>query len=107
MPSPAHPLTARLGPVWRDANIRSGPSLTSPVIRLDQPGHVPHYTADAFAHGDEVTEDQHPGGLITSAVWFRLTTGGWSSAVNFDPATITALLDGAATVTPHPPHTTP
>ncbi|AWI32768.1 hypothetical protein AB0K47_26155 [Streptomyces tirandamycinicus] len=98
-PSPEyHALTARLGPVWRDANIRSGPSLDSPVIRLVQPDASVSYESEGWSPGDEVVEDQHRDGVITSSVWFRLTAGGWSSAVNFEPVAVAGLLDRAVTV---------
>ncbi|PRH79879.1 hypothetical protein C6N75_07260 [Streptomyces solincola] len=92
---------APLGPVWRDSNIRSGPSLDSPVIRLDLPDAAAGYRAEGWSPGDEVVEDQHPGGVITSSVWFRLAGGGWSSAVNFEPRAVEALLAGSVAVAPH------
>lgn len=91
-----HVLPSRLGPVWRDANVRSGPSLDSPVIRLLLPDTSVGYEAEGWSAGDEVVEDQHRDGVITSAVWFRLAIGGWSSAVNFEPKTVARVLDGAA-----------
>ncbi|MFJ9810782.1 hypothetical protein ACIRTB_21395 [Streptomyces sp. NPDC101158] len=89
-------LPVRLGPVWRDANIRSGPSLDSPVIRLVLPDASVGYEAEGWSLGDEVVEDQHRDGVITSSVWFRLAVGGWSSAVNFEPTTVAEVLAGAA-----------
>ncbi|GAA3499999.1 hypothetical protein GCM10019016_071040 [Streptomyces prasinosporus] len=100
---PDHALAARLGPVWRDANIRTGPSLSHPVIRVVLPDAAVVHESTGWSPGDEVVEDRHPGGVITSSVWFRLSGGGWSSAVNFEPATVTGLLEDAVGVTPHPP----
>ncbi|MEU1228956.1 hypothetical protein [Streptomyces sp. NPDC005828] len=97
-----HVLPAPLGPVWRDANIRSGPSLDSPVIDLVLPDTSVSYAAEGWSPGDEVVEDQHRDGVITSSVWFRLAAGGWSSAVNFEPVTVAGLLAGSVAVTPHP-----
>ncbi|MFD3336184.1 hypothetical protein ACFWV1_26575 [Streptomyces sp. NPDC058700] len=90
------PLPALLGPVWRDANVRSGPSLDSPVIRLLLPDPAVGHRAEGWSFGDEVVEDQHRDGVITSAVWFRLAIGGWSSAVNFEPETVAVVLADAA-----------
>ncbi|MFM9372935.1 FAD-dependent monooxygenase [Streptomyces sp. Da 82-17] len=83
------------GPVWRDANVRSGPSLTSPVIRLLLPDDGVSHAADGWAPGDEVVEGEHRDGEITSSLWFRLSTGGWCSAVNFEPDTVAAVVAGA------------
>ncbi|MFI5642408.1 hypothetical protein ACIA8H_34055 [Streptomyces goshikiensis] len=83
---------SRLGPVWRDANIRSGPSLESPVVRLVLPDAAVGYEAEGWSFGDEVVEGEHRDGVITSSVWFRLAAGGWSSAVNFEPETVAAVL---------------
>ncbi|AKL71115.1 MULTISPECIES: hypothetical protein [Streptomyces] len=88
---------SRLGPVWRDANVRSGPSLESPVIRLLLPDAAVGYEAEGWSFGDEVVEGEHHGGVITSSVWFRLAIGGWSSAVNFEPETVAAVLAESAT----------
>ncbi|MER6282157.1 MULTISPECIES: hypothetical protein [unclassified Streptomyces] len=93
-----HVLRARLGPVWRDANIRSGPSLDSPVLRVVLPDPAVDHACEGWSGGDEVVEDQHPDGVITSSVWFRLADGGWSSAVNFEPVTVTGLLAHAVSV---------
>ncbi|MFD3728465.1 hypothetical protein [Streptomyces sp. NPDC058671] len=101
-PPEYHVLSAGLGPVWRDANIRSGPSLGSPVIDLVLPDTSVGYEAEGWSPGDEVVEDQHRDGVITSSVWFRLAVGGWSSAVNFEPVTVAGLLAGSVTVAPHP-----
>ncbi|MFE0643312.1 hypothetical protein ACFW2Y_17095 [Streptomyces sp. NPDC058877] len=90
------PFPALLGPVWRDANVRSGPSLDSPVIRLLLPDAAVGYEAEGWSPGDEVVEDQHRDGVITSAIWFRLAIGGWSSAVNFEPETVAVVLADAA-----------
>ncbi|KUN77852.1 hypothetical protein AQJ66_32020 [Streptomyces bungoensis] len=102
-PTGHHVLQAPLGPVWRDANIRSGPSLDSPVLRVVPPDAAVGYTAEVWSAGDEVVEDQHPDGVITSSVWFRLSGGGWSSAVNFEPVTVTGLLAHAVGITPRQP----
>jgi len=85
------------GPVWRDANVRSGPSLTSPVIRLLLPDDGVSHDADGWAPGDEVIEGEHRDGEIISSLWFRLTTGGWCSAVNFEPDTVAAVVGDATT----------
>lgn len=95
-----HVLRARLGPVWRDANIRSGPSLDSPVLRVVLPDPAVAHECAGWSEGDEVVEDQHPDGVITSSVWFRLVGGGWSSAVNFEPATVNGWLARAVTAGP-------
>ncbi|MGW4271636.1 hypothetical protein ACWEGQ_04560 [Streptomyces seoulensis] len=99
----SHALEARLGPVWRDANIRSGPALTCPVLQVVLPDPAVVHVCEGWSEGDEVVEDQHPGGVITSSVWFRLADGGWSSAVNFEPATVTGLLAHAVSVGPGRP----
>ncbi|MGW4040383.1 hypothetical protein ACWEIM_29605 [Streptomyces sp. NPDC004778] len=96
--SPYQVLPARLGPVWRDANIRSGPSLDSPVTELLLPDAAVCHEAEGWSPGDEVVEGDHPGGVITSSVWFRLGSDAWTSAVNFEPVTVAALLPGAVTV---------
>ncbi|NGO67958.1 hypothetical protein [Streptomyces boncukensis] len=86
-----HPAgVAGLGPIWRDANVRSGPSLDSPVIRLLLPDDGETYEAERWVTGDEVIE-----GTIVSDVWFRLTLGGWCSAVNFHQDTIAGVLAAA------------
>ncbi|MBO8185856.1 hypothetical protein [Streptomyces spirodelae] len=79
--------TAGIGPIWRDANVRSGPSLDSPVIRLLLPDEGTSYEAERWVTGDEVIE-----GTIVSDVWFRLTIGGWCSAVNFHQETVADVL---------------
>ncbi|AYV33115.1 hypothetical protein EES41_40785 (plasmid) [Streptomyces sp. ADI95-16] len=81
-----------LGPVWRDANVRSGPSLDSPVVRLLLPDTTVAYEAEGWSLGDEVVEGEHTDGVITSSVWFRLAIGGWSSAVNFEPPAVAEVL---------------
>lgn len=101
-PSEFHVLPALLGPVWRDANIRSGPSLDSPVTELLLPDASVSHEAEGWSEGDEVVEGDHPDGVITSSVWFRLGTGAWSSAVNFEPVTVAALLEGAVILDAHP-----
>ncbi|NBE49962.1 FAD-dependent oxidoreductase [Streptomyces boluensis] len=91
----AHPSTP--GPVWRDANVRSGPSLSSPVLRLLLPDPDVAHDAEGWTVGDEVIEGEHQGGEITSSLWFRLSDGGWCSAVNFEPDTVAALVSRTAT----------
>jgi len=87
--------TFSLGPIWRDANVRTGPSLDSPIIQLLLPDDQVAYTAHAWVLGDEVIEGEHVDGEITSSVWFALSLGGWCSAVNFDQATIAGVPDDA------------
>ena len=84
-----------IGPIWRDANVRTGPSLDSPVIRLLLPDDRVAHTATGWVLGDEVVEGEHVDGEITSSVWFALSPGGWCSAVNFDPATVAGVPDDA------------
>ncbi|HEX5740368.1 MAG TPA: hypothetical protein VFY17_02300 [Pilimelia sp.] len=67
------------GIIWRDANVRSGPSLAHPVVELLLPDGVTRYAADGWTRGEEVVE-----GVIVSDVWLRLRPGRWCSAVNFD-----------------------
>ncbi|WP_329295873.1 hypothetical protein [Streptomyces sp. NBC_01455] len=69
----------RAGPIWRDANVRTGPSLGSRIIELLLPDDGADYRADAWTVGEEVVE-----GTIISDIWLRLVRGGWCSAVNFD-----------------------
>ncbi|MGW2213024.1 hypothetical protein [Streptomyces sp. NPDC001781] len=97
-PGGIHVLRAPLGPVWRDANIRSGPSLDSPVLRVVLPDPAVDHTCEGWSEGDEVVEDQHPAGVITSSLWFRLADGGWSSAVNFEPVAVAGLVAHAVGV---------
>jgi hypothetical protein len=75
-----------IGPVWRDSNIRSGPSLESAIVYLVLPDHGGRYDADGWVHGDEVVE-----GSIVSDVWLRLAPGRWCSAVNFDQGIVAAI----------------
>jgi hypothetical protein len=89
-------LPSELGPIWRDANFRSGPSLDSPVVELRLPDGVTGYRAEGWALGDEVVEGENPIGEITSSVWFRFADGLWSSAVNFDPLALAAVLGADA-----------
>ncbi|MCY0952990.1 hypothetical protein [Streptomyces sp. H27-S2] len=84
-----------LGPVWRDSNVRSGPSLASPVIRLLLPDASVGYEGEGWSLGDEVVEGEHTDGVITSSVWFRLAIGGWTSAVNFEPETVASVTRGS------------
>ncbi|MFE4637727.1 hypothetical protein ACFRJ1_30725 [Streptomyces sp. NPDC056773] len=81
-----------LGPVWRDSNIRSGPSLDSPVVELVLPDPAVEYAVEGWSLGDEVVEGEHPDGVITSSVWFRLSAGRWTSAVNFEPAAVATVI---------------
>ncbi|MFI5932118.1 hypothetical protein [Actinoplanes sp. NPDC051494] len=75
-----------VGPIWRDANVRTGPDLSSPIIELLLPGAVDGYDADGWTVGEEVVE-----GTIVSSVWLRLGAGRYCSAVNFDQARVAAL----------------
>lgn len=90
-----HESTVLLGPVWRDANVRTGPSLDSPVVQLLLPDAAVSHPARGWQLGDEVVEGEHRDGVIVSSVWFELD-GGWSSAVNFEPGTVAKILDTAA-----------
>ncbi|MEV6080322.1 hypothetical protein AB0L80_35250 [Streptomyces sp. NPDC052069] len=103
MTRPAHerkPLVP--GTIWRDSNIRTGPSLDSPVIDLVLPDGVTQYTAEGWVLGDEVIEGGNSVGEIVSRVWFELGEGRWCSAVNFDPAVLAGLLGAdAPQVRPH------
>ncbi|MEU3455873.1 SH3 domain-containing protein [Micromonospora sp. NPDC006766] len=75
-----------VGPVWRDANVRSGPSLGSPILQLLLPDERVSHEADAWVRGDEVVE-----GSIVSDIWLRLAPGHWCSAVNFHQPTIAGI----------------
>ncbi|MER5571372.1 hypothetical protein ABT083_35105 [Streptomyces goshikiensis] len=90
-----HDVPSLLGPVWRDANVRTGPSLESPVVQLLLPDAAVSHRAEGWQLGDEVIEGEHQDGEITSSVWFKLD-GGWSSAVNFEPETVSKVLEDAA-----------
>lgn len=95
-------LGAELGPVWRDSNIRTGPSLAHPVTDVVLPDPSRSYHGEVWTPGDLVVEGENPVGVITSDVWIRIGTDRWSSAVNFDPARLAGLLPGhAPRVTPH------
>jgi hypothetical protein len=74
------------GPIWRDANVRSGPSLNSPVLQLLLPDDGVSHKAVGWARGDEVVE-----GTIISDIWLLLTPGRWCSAVNFDQDTMAGI----------------
>ncbi|MEU2282421.1 hypothetical protein ABZ614_10870 [Streptomyces sp. NPDC013178] len=92
------------GPVWRDANVRTGPSLDSPVVELLLPDSGTSHTAEGWALGDEVVEGENPVGEIVSSVWFKFADSRWCSAVNFDPAHLRSVLgDDAPLVRPHTP----
>lgn len=78
--------TFTAGPIWRDANVRSGPSLNSPILQLLLPDDGMSYEAAGWARGDEVVE-----GTIISDIWLLLTPGRWCSAVNFDQDTMAGI----------------
>ncbi|MER5595992.1 hypothetical protein [Streptomyces sp. NPDC002265] len=78
--------TFRAGPIWRDANVRTGPSLDSPIIELLLPDDGADYRAEVWTVGEEVVE-----GVIVSDIWLRLSAGGWCSAVNFDQETMAQI----------------
>lgn len=100
------PARSTPGPIWRDANVRSGPSLDSPVVELLLPDGTTAHTAEGWAFGDEVVEGENPVGEIVSSVWFKFAEGRWCSAVNFDPDRLKPLLgDAAPLVRPHTPAT--
>ncbi|MEU5373644.1 hypothetical protein ABZ362_32555 [Streptomyces sp. NPDC005951] len=80
-PRTANAFTA--GPIWRDANVRSGPSLESPVLELILPDDQMSDRAVGWAYGDGVIE-----GTIISDVWLLLASSRWCSAVNFDQTTM-------------------
>ncbi len=75
-----------VGPIWRDANVRSGPSLHSPILQLLLPDDGTSYEADAWVRGDEVVE-----GSIVSDIWLRLAPGHWCSGVNFNQDTVAVI----------------
>lgn len=87
-----HAVPSLLGPVWRDANVRTGPSLESPVVQLLLPDAAVSHRAEGWQLGDEVVEGEHRDGVIVSSVWFKID-GGWSSAVNFEPETVSTVLE--------------
>ncbi|MEU9092881.1 hypothetical protein [Streptomyces sp. NPDC048428] len=78
--------TFTAGPIWRDANVRSGPSLDSPVLELLLPDSQVSHRAVGWAYGDEVIE-----GTIVSDIWLLLAPGRWCSAVNFDQDTMAGI----------------
>ncbi|MER6406743.1 hypothetical protein ABT269_25130 [Streptomyces viridosporus] len=80
----------------RGADVRPGPSLDGPGVRLPLPDVSVAHETEGRAPDDEVVEDRHPDGAITGSVKFRPTTGGWSAAVGFEPETVAGILDGAA-----------
>ncbi|MCC3775140.1 SH3 domain-containing protein [Streptomyces sp. UNOB3_S3] len=88
--APAQPYS--IGPIWRDSNVRSGPSLESPVQKLLLPGDDVSYDAVGWVTGDEVVEGENPKGVIISDIWFELAMGGWCSAVNFDQETVARVV---------------
>ncbi|MCB5165702.1 FAD-dependent monooxygenase [Streptomyces bambusae] len=94
--TPQFPVRCTPGPVWRDSNVRTGPSLDSPVVQLLLPEEWVSYDADGWSEGDEVVEGEHPCGEITSSLWFRLASGGWTSAVNFEPSAVDAIVPGGS-----------
>jgi hypothetical protein len=75
-----------VGPIWRDANVRTGPDLSCSVIQLLLPGESPGYLADGWTIGEEVVE-----GTVVSSVWLRLGAGRFCSAVNFNPRSVAEL----------------
>lgn len=80
------------GPIWRDSNVRSGPSLSSPVIKLLLPDGETNYEAEGWTIGDSVTETENKEeGVIVSEIWLKLSIGGWCSAVNFHPQTMAQI----------------
>ncbi|MEV8504822.1 hypothetical protein AB0368_08330 [Actinoplanes sp. NPDC051475] len=78
------------GPIWRDANVRVGPTLSSDIVEVLWPDGVTGHRADGWTVGDNVVE-----GEIVSDVWLRLGPGRWCSAVNFDQDVIAARPDAA------------
>ncbi|MCE7079518.1 hypothetical protein [Streptomyces sp. ST2-7A] len=95
-------LTAELGPVWRDSNIRTGPSLSHAIVEVLLPDPEVSHRVEGWTRGDEVVEGENPTGVITSDVWIRIGTDRWSSAVNFHPDRVAELLpDVAPVVVPH------
>lgn len=85
-PNPAPPRW-RVGPVWRDANVRLAPSLEGAIVELLLPDTAVDHHALGWVRGEEIVE-----GVIVSDVWFELAPGRWCSAVNFDQTTVTDLL---------------
>ncbi|MEO3778482.1 hypothetical protein ABGB16_16855 [Micromonospora sp. B11E3] len=83
-PAPRTDFTAGL--IWRDANVRTGPSLTSEIVEVLLPDGVTRHRADGWTVGETVVE-----GSIVSDVWLRLGPGRWCSAVNFDQEIVAAL----------------
>ncbi|MFB7915469.1 hypothetical protein [Streptomyces sp. NPDC056061] len=96
--TPPHDTPADIGTIWRDANVRSGPSLHSPVVELLLPDGTTRHRAEGWTRGDEVVEGENPVGEIVSDVWFRLGDHRWCSAVNYDPAHLATLLGDHAPV---------
>ncbi|MEU9313569.1 hypothetical protein [Streptomyces sp. NPDC048256] len=86
MSEPQATPTFTAGPIWRDANVRSGPSLDSPVLQLLLPKDGVSHGAVGWARGDEVVE-----GAIISDIWLLLAPGRWCSAVNFDQKTMAGI----------------
>jgi hypothetical protein len=86
MSEPQTTPTFTAGPIWRDANVRSGPSLSSPILQLLLPDDSVSHEAVGWARGDEVVE-----GTIISDIWLLLSPGRWCSAVNFDQDTMAGV----------------
>jgi hypothetical protein len=83
-----------VGAIWRDANVRSGPSLSSPVLQLLLPDGTEHH-ADGWTRGEKVVE-----GSIISDIWLRLEPDRWCSAVNFDQTVLAGLPASAEVPSP-------
>lgn len=98
------PAPSTLGPIWRDANVRTAPSLDSSVVELLLPDGTTSHTALGWALGEEIVEGENPAGEIVSCIWFKFSDGRWCSAVNFDPAHLRSVLgDAAPLIRPHTP----
>ena len=77
----------RVGPVWRDANVRLAPSLAGTIVELLLPAAAVDHHAIGWVRGEEIVE-----GVIVSDVWFELAPGRWCSAVNFDQPVVAELV---------------
>ncbi len=88
-PAPPRPGPAgqRVGPVWRDANVRLAPSLEGGIVELLLPDAAVDHNALRWVRGEEIVE-----GVIVSDVWFELAPGRWCSAVNFDQGVVAGLV---------------
>ena len=74
-----------VGAIWRDANVRSGASVSCSILQLLLPDGT-EYRAEGWARGEKVVE-----GSIISDIWLRLAPGRWCSAVNFDQTVMASL----------------